>query len=93
MTAPKIIRKTNDHLTPRQLEILELYSCGLMQKQIAYQLKIYRNTVQTHTDRAKGKLGAKTVTHAVVIALAKGLIKLPEVHNFNALKAGIEGQE
>lgn len=52
-------------LSKRELEILELISCGYSDKEIAYSLKISARTVQTHVTRIVIKLGARNRTNAV----------------------------
>ena len=52
-------------LSKRELEILELLSCGYSDKEIAYQLKISARTVQTHVMRIVIKLNARNRTNAV----------------------------
>lgn len=52
-------------LSKRELEILELISCGYSDKEIAYNLSISARTVQTHVTRIVVKLGARNRTNAV----------------------------
>lgn len=52
-------------LSKRELEILELISCGYSDKEIAYNLSISARTVQTHVTRIVIKLGARNRTNAV----------------------------
>jgi DNA-binding CsgD family transcriptional regulator len=56
-------------LTPREREVLCLLAEGLTAKQVAGRLFLSLLTVRTHIRNAKERLGARTTTHAVVIAL------------------------
>jgi NarL family two-component system response regulator LiaR len=61
-------------LTEREQATLELVAKGLTNPQIADRLMISVSTVNFHVHNVLGKLGAKTRTEAVVIALGEGLI-------------------
>jgi DNA-binding CsgD family transcriptional regulator len=61
-------------LTDRESEILNLLAEGLSNPQIAGRLKLSRNTVKFHVSSIIGKLGAKSRTEAVALALRRGLI-------------------
>jgi ATP/maltotriose-dependent transcriptional regulator MalT len=54
-------------ITPRELEILELISEGLSNREIAEKLFVSENTVKTHSSRLFDKLQAKRRTQAVQI--------------------------
>jgi len=62
-------------ITPRELEILELISRGLSNREIAEKLFVSENTVKTHSSRLFDKLSAKRRTQAVQIAKEFGLIR------------------
>lgn len=53
------------NLSKRELEILELISCGYSDREIAYRLHISARTVQTHVTRIVIKLNARNRTNAV----------------------------
>jgi DNA-binding CsgD family transcriptional regulator len=61
-------------ITARELEILELISAGLSNREIAERLFVSENTVKTHSARLLAKLGAKRRTQAVQRARLEGLI-------------------
>ena len=63
-------------LTPRELEVLRLIRDGFKNKQIADQLSISENTVNFHIKNLVDKLGAKDRTHAVTIAVRRGLLPI-----------------
>src|SRR5262245_19245942 len=65
-----------EDLTPRELEVLELIRDGQKNKQIADNLSISENTVNFHIKNIVVKLGANDRTHAVTIAVRRGLLGL-----------------
>ena len=52
-------------ITARELEILQLISAGLSNREIAAKLFVSENTVKTHSSRVFDKLGARRRTQAV----------------------------
>ena len=65
-----------ENLTSRELEVLQLIRDGCKNKQIAHQLSISENTVNFHIKNIVDKLGANDRTHAVTIAVRRGLLPL-----------------
>jgi DNA-binding NarL/FixJ family response regulator len=65
-----------DDLTARELEVLRLIREGYRNKQIADQLFISENTVNFHIKNLMEKLRANDRTHAVTIALRRGLLQI-----------------
>jgi DNA-binding NarL/FixJ family response regulator len=65
-----------DDLTARELEVLRLIRDGYRNKQIADQLAIAETTVNFHVKNLVAKLEAKDRTHAVTIALRRGLLQM-----------------
>lgn len=61
-------------ITPRELEILELISQGMSNREIAEKLFVSENTVKTHSSRVFDKLGAKRRTQAVQLGKDLGLL-------------------
>ena len=66
----------DDDLTTRELEVLRLIRDGFRNKQIADQLSISETTVNFHIKNLVDKLGANDRTHAVTIALRRGLMQI-----------------
>ena len=66
----------DDDLTTRELEVLRLIRDGYRNKQIAEQLTIAETTVNFHIKNLVDKLGANDRTHAVTIALRRGLLQI-----------------
>ncbi len=65
-----------DGLTSREIEVLKLLAGGLVNKQIAYRLRINEKTVRNHVSRAYKKIGVADRTQAALYAFRKGLIEL-----------------
>jgi DNA-binding NarL/FixJ family response regulator len=65
-----------DNLTGRELEVLSLIRDGLRNKQIADRLSIAESTVNFHIKNLVDKLGANDRTHAVTIAIRRGLLSV-----------------
>ena len=65
-----------EELTARELEVLQLIRDGHKNKQVADQLSISENTVNFHIKNIVDKLGANDRTHAVTIAVRRGLLPL-----------------
>jgi NarL family two-component system response regulator LiaR len=84
VVAPEAVRALIDrasddyqlHLTDREREILSMLARGLTNPQIAERLMISVSTVNFHVHNILDKLGAKTRTEAVTIAVREGLIEV-----------------
>jgi DNA-binding NarL/FixJ family response regulator len=66
----------DEDLTTRELEVLRFIRDGYRNKQIADQLAIAETTVNFHIKNLVDKLGANDRTHAVTIALRRGLLQI-----------------
>ena len=66
----------DDDLTTRELEVPRLIRDGHRNKQIADQLSIAETTVNFHIKNLVDKLQANDRTHAVTIALRRGLVQI-----------------
>jgi DNA-binding NarL/FixJ family response regulator len=64
----------DETLTPRELDVLRLIRDGHRNKQIADDLGIAETTVNFHIKNLVDKLGANDRTHAVTIAIRRGLL-------------------
>ena len=67
---------TDDSLTEREIEVLLHVAGGRANKMIAGDLKISEETVKAHMKNILSKLGANDRTHAVTIALKRGIIEI-----------------
>ena len=63
-------------LTVREIEVLTLIAAGNANKEIGVKLSIGEDTVKRHVTNILGKLEANDRTHAVTIALKRGIIEL-----------------
>lgn len=61
-------------LSPREKQALIQLSQGQGRAEVAAALQISENTLRAYIDSARHKLGAMNVTHAVALALARGII-------------------
>jgi DNA-binding NarL/FixJ family response regulator len=66
----------DEHLTLREVQVVELLAEGLPNKAIAARLGISDQTVKFHLASILGKLGAANRTDAVRLAVRRGLITL-----------------
>ncbi len=71
-------------LTPREVEVLTLVAGGLGNKEIGDVLGTASGTVKAHVQSILSKLEAKDRTHAVTIAISRGIIHLESARLFNA---------
>jgi DNA-binding NarL/FixJ family response regulator len=67
---------TDEGLTSREIDVLRLIAAGNANKEIAAQLSIAEDTVKSHVTNILAKLGANDRTHAVTLALKRGIIEL-----------------
>ena len=61
-------------LTPREVEVLQLLSRGLSNKEIAVQLVISRKTAGSHIEHIYSKIGASNRARASLFAMKHGLM-------------------
>ena len=69
-------RATRPHLTPREVQVVELIAQGMRNKEIAAALGISEETAQVHVKNILSKLKVKDRTAAVSVALRRGIIHL-----------------
>ena len=78
---PEVAAVLADHvveeaLTSREIDVLRLIAGGNANKMIGDQLSITEETVKGYVKSIFSKLGAKDRTHAVTVALKRGIIHL-----------------
>ncbi len=73
-TSPASAAPEPDHLTEREVEVLELVTAGLRNKEIAAQLGISENTAKFHLRNILEKLHAGSRTELAARAVREGLI-------------------
>ncbi len=67
---------SDDALSEREIEVLRLVAAGSANKMVADRLAISEETVKAHMRNILSKLGAKDRTHAVTIALKRGIMEI-----------------
>jgi DNA-binding NarL/FixJ family response regulator len=67
---------SDDALTEREIEVLRQVAAGNANKIVADRLSISEETVKAHMRNILSKLGANDRTHAVTIALKRGIIEI-----------------
>ena len=67
---------TEDELSSREIEVLQLIAAGNSNRGIADQLSIGETTVKSHVTNILSKLSANDRAHAVTIGLKRGIIAL-----------------
>ena len=66
----------DDALSEREIEVLRLVAAGSANKMVAARLAISEETAKAHMRNILSKLGANDRTHAVTIALKRGIIEI-----------------
>lgn len=67
---------SDDALTEREIEVLSTVAAGNANKRVAQLLNVSEETVKAHMKSILSKLGANDRTHAVTIALKRGIIQI-----------------
>jgi len=70
------LRRINEALTGREIEVLRLLAAGVGTDDIAKRLNLSRSTVRNHVQNLMPKLGVHSRVEAVVMALKSGLVHL-----------------
>lgn len=65
-----------EELSPREIEILKQVANGLSNKEIARQLRLSDETVKTHLKSIFAKLNVSDRSHAIAVALSRGVFQL-----------------
>ena len=76
LTGASTPKEFYDGLTVREVEILKMLATGLVNKQIAFKLKISEKTVRNHVSNMYQKLNIYDRSQAVLYAVRKGLVEL-----------------
>jgi DNA-binding NarL/FixJ family response regulator len=67
---------TDDAVSPREMDVLQLVASGNSNKRIADRLELSEDTVKGHVKNILSKLGANDRTHAVTIGIKRWIIAL-----------------
>lgn len=65
-------------LTPRQVQVLQLFAKGLTTRQVAQRLELSPKTVETHRAQLMERLGLRSVAALVLYAVRQGYIRADE---------------
>ena len=65
-----------DALSPREMQVLKELARGNANREIAEILNVTEGTVKAHMKNIIAKLGAKDRTHAVLLALKRGILEV-----------------
>jgi len=68
--------RAEDALSGREIEVLRQLGTGNSNKMIADHLNLSEETVKAHMRNILSKLGANDRTHALAIALKRGIIEI-----------------
>ncbi len=74
--ASRIGQRLIAHLSPREMEVLQLLAKGLSNKEIAARLGLVVGTVKIHVANIFSKLGVSDRTQALVTAVQRGIIDI-----------------
>jgi two-component system NarL family response regulator len=67
--------RTEEELTPRETDVLRLVAEGKRDREIALLLGLSEPTIRTHMTHILAKLGTRSRTEAVVVAISRGLVR------------------
>jgi len=78
---PEVAERLSEHfpqvaLTPREIEVLQHVAKGFGNKEIGVRLGTAAGTVKMHLQNILSKLGASDRTHAVTLAIRRGIIHI-----------------
>ena len=78
---PEVAERLSEHfpqvaLTPREIEVLRYVAKGYGNKEIGVRLGTAAGTVKMHLQNILSKLGASDRTHAVTLAIRRGIIHI-----------------
>jgi DNA-binding NarL/FixJ family response regulator len=81
LVPPEVAERLSEYfpqiaLTPREVEVLSFVAQGLANKDIAERLGTASGTIKMHVQNILEKLGASDRTHAVMIAIRRGILHL-----------------
>ena len=68
------LRELEQEPTAREIEVLQLISDGLVNREIGHRLFLSEETVKSHVRHLLAKLQARSRAHAVAVGFRRGLI-------------------
>jgi len=76
--APDTAAPFEHTLTERELQVLQLVTNGMRDKQVAAQLSVSENTVKNHMKSIRAKLGASNRVQATLMGIQLGVVRHPD---------------
>ena len=76
VAAALAVRKVQPSLTPREIEVVQLITEGLRNKEIAVALGISEETAKVHVKNILAKLNVNDRTAVIAVALRRGIIHI-----------------
>jgi len=73
-TKPETVKKVNDQITDREMDVLKLVAKGMSNNEIAGELVLSEKTVKSHISSLLGKLGLNDRTQLAIYAYKNGLV-------------------
>jgi two-component system NarL family response regulator len=67
----------DESLSAREIEVLALVAAGNSNQEIGAHLSVSKETAKAHMKHIMAKLGANDRTHAVTLAVARGILPAP----------------
>src|SRR3954470_807169 len=64
------------HLSPRELDVLQMLGRGFSNKEIGAELGVVEGTVKIHVTNIFGKLGVSDRTRALLTAIKRGIVQI-----------------
>ena len=74
ITLPAPLQQLEQEPTMREIEVLQLISDGLVNREIGQRLFLSEETVKSHVRHLLAKLQARSRAHAVAVGFRRGLI-------------------
>ena len=76
MASELALHVNDDELSDRELDVLRRVAAGGCNKRVAADMGLSEVTIKSHIKNNMAKLGANDRTHAVTIAVQRGIIQL-----------------
>lgn len=75
--AAELLNNVENRLTDREIGVLQLVAEGNSNKKVGQKLGVTEDAIKAHMKNITAKLSAQDRTHAVTIAIRKGIIEIP----------------
>ncbi len=85
------LRKLEQEPTHREIEVLQLISEGLGNREIAKSLFLSEHTVRSHVKHLLAKLQARSRAHAVAVGFQRGILFIESAARGSATESPLKG--